>query len=487
MKANVVVLIVAFLALVLHHAFFFYGHFGFDDLHYARLAHDLTSGVFDPDNPYSYRILPLALIALSYSVFGVNDLASALPALLCSGGILYLFYLTFRGEAWWKLLLCIGFYFGMKWNVFYSDKLMPDIFVSGFAFAGWVAYERGRQLPSFGRWAGVLAALALFAAFNAKGTIILLAPIFLGYFLWDVLSKRWMFWRNFLVVTSVLLGAYLLVIYSFTGSPFSRFTAITSNHYLNPCSYDSLPWATLIDRWTTGFWQLFTGAGLLIHLAVAVVTLVVLRYRRSANARNLFYPLTVVLGLLSVNFMTISLTSYNPICLDPRHILLFSPIFAVCSVRSLSLLTGFRRIATNSSTFLLAIGLLLTGLCTPTVQQAIYGRTLEYAEVKRSFQQLIGEAPKGSVLYGSEVTRNLGDYFNGFQTGSPVFRNVADLPKCATEVTDDQTYLVRNWYADWHASHGSGELAKRVQEQEYRLVPTPLTTDRIGVERIACP
>nr|WP_256534353.1 glycosyltransferase family 39 protein [Lewinella sp. JB7] len=430
----------------------------------------MYGGDFDVTNPYSYRILPLLLIGLSYWLLGVTDLASALPAMGCSALILYTLYRLFRQEAWWKLLLAITLYFGMKWNLFYSDKLMPDIFVSTFAFVAWALYERSRSREIHRVRYGLLAGFALFLAFNAKGTVILLIPVFLIYVIDDVLRGRTAYWRGLVVSSSTLLIAYFIVCWLLTGSPVTRFTAISSSHYLNPCSYDSLPWSAMVDRLTRGYGQLLTDAGLWVHLFVAGATLVLLGRQSAGRQPPLFYPITVIVSLLAINFMTISLTSYNPVCLDPRHILLFSPILAVCTVRSLEFIFRRNRINTGSVSFRIGLGLLIVALLWTSVEQALYGRTLGYAAVKDAYRELIDGTAGETVYYGSEVTKNLGRYFSAFETdgGTPRFRNVEDLPGCLDDQTSDVPIrLLQSWYGNWHAGLSEADTRDTVIARGY--------------------
>ncbi len=416
-------------------------------------------------NQYSYRIVPIGLTALSYAAFGISDWSSALPAWLASVLIIYIFYRLFRDVHFWMLVLALVAYFGMPWNLFYSDKLMPDIFVSAFCFGGWAAYVRYRTDSRAGpRVLAVVAAVCLFLAFNSKGTVILLVPLFAAYLVNDLLRGRWRFWLTFTAVCAGLLTIYLGTVHLLTGSTFARFSAIAGTHYLNPCSYDILPRAELVNRLTYGFYELIRSAGMLPHLAVAVIGLGVVAYGGKAYHGAAFYPVTTLLSLASINFMTISLTSYNPVCLDPRHILLFSPILSVCSVLTLAAILrvfGWRADTWRFRlTAVVASGLLLY----PTYQQVRYGTTLGYGTIKAAYAELIEVTPRPVVLYGSEVSKNLGRYYMGFAgEGKGIyFRNLNTLADCPSGPSDTTRYLLQSWYADWHAGLSRAAITKSV-------------------------
>ena len=477
------------IVLVVHHLFFFYGHFGFDDLYYAELAQGLLAGHLDYTDHYVFRIVPLAAWAASYAVFGMGDTSSALPAMVATTGTLITLYLILQHRPTWELALAVAMYFGMKWNLFYSDKLMPDAMVAAFAFAAWAGYVMHRNRDT--ATGGVIAALGLFLAFNCKGTVILLVPLFLCYFVADARSRRLRWWWRMLAVVVPLLLAYLAVVYALTGAPFTRFSAIVANHYLNPCSYDVLPLAHLIERLTSGFFGMASDAKLLPHLFIATAGFIVLRLRRVRGWDAYFYPVTAVLCFLSINFMTISLTSYNPVCLDPRHVLLFSPILAVCSVRTLAdLLSRFHR-PTSGKWFNLVVAILIAGFLKPTIEYELYARTLRYPEVKTAMREVLGELPRPARVYGSQVLVNYGRYYTGFPDPAEeglAFYPLDSLPACGTVPRANvPVYLLRNWYMDWHSGRTSTGFTTVLSDRGVVLQPAEQGNATVQVQRISCP
>ncbi len=477
------------LGLLVHYGWFFYGHFGFDDLHYARLSQSLFTDGLDWSDHYSYRVLPIFLIGLSRQLFGANDFAAALPALLATVSVLWLLLLHFRNGHWGYYLLAIALFFSLRWNLFYADKMMPDVFVSAFAFWAWTAYVRRWYAPVL---RGALVALALFLAFNAKGTIILLVPLFAGYCLYDLYRGRRAVWLSAAATTVLLLGAYALLSRVALGNPLARFAAIDANHYLNDCSYDQLGGGVLLDRLTSGFYRLLVDTRLWVHGAGALAAGILMRRLapgQPGERSAYFYVATVVVGLLSVNFMSISLTSYNPVCLDARHILLFSPLFTVCTVTLLRRVVPAHWLEERYRFLSLAVLLLLSGwLLWPALSFAKYARTLEYPAVRADFRTLLRTLPEGATLYGSEVFRNYGDYFTnyGSDTAGLTFRNVDELPNCPPGPAAP-AFVASNWYADWHAGLESATVDTLVANRNLRLEATELGNARFGVREIVCP
>lgn len=486
-------------ALLVHHFFFFYGHFGYDDLHYAELGHQLMQGQFDWDNHYNYRVVPIFLFGLAHQVFGYTAFASALPSLLASAGILFLLYRAFAGGPAWQYLLAVCCYFSLNWNLFFSDKLMPDVFLTLFFSGAWWWYVKARQSEQrtqasrYGFGAGVL----LFLAFNTKGTLILAVPLYLLYFLIDLNGIRggkrlWTvaYWRTFLLTCVGLLLLYFGITYALTGSPWTRFATIDANHYLNDCSYDELPWAHLQARLTSGYWKLFTEGYLFVYALVALAGMVVWPKLRSSERPHVgFYALTIGVVLLSINFMTISPTSYNPVCMEARHYLFLTPPLAVGAVAILTAV--FRGLGWDGRAawpWLVAVPLALFCL-RPAYQLAAYGKTLRYREVAADYRQLLDTLPRPVTLYGSAVFRNYGEYYLGFSAGAAgvTLQEYAELPDCNARTSiAGPTLLVRNWYMDWHAEMDDHKVGLLIDSLSLTLRTKPEVSPFFQISEISC-
>ena len=481
-------LLFAIVGLFVHHAYFFYGHFGFDDLTYAEMADRFRQGRVDYSHPFSYRIVILGLTGLSYDLFGINDWASALPALGFSSFILCAFYLVFRRAAWWMLPLALAAYFGMRWNLFYSDKLMGDIMVSGAAFGGWVSYHWYRTGGRKSATAGILAAVCLMVSFCAKGNVVLLLPLLVTYGLYDLRRGRARFWVAAAATGTVLAVGYGLSYWWITGDALIRFAAIDNHHYLNTCSYDELPMSALVERLTAGFGRLLATSGLIPHAILALITSAVLLRKRLLRSRYALYPVTTLICLLSIEFMTISPTSYNPICEDPRHILLFAPIVTVCSVYSLAALREIYAVKTDRPWFVVLFVVVSAALLYPGLKLANYNRGLEYPAVKERFATMVEKIPKPAIVYGSESTRTLNRYFLQFESEryGLRFANYEDAPPCPASANDTVAYLARVWYTDWHSETTRTEFDDALQAQGYRKTAEPLGIEGIEFFRLDC-
>jgi hypothetical protein len=474
------VLIAFAVYLLISHFGFYYGHFGVDDMVYARMANDILTSQIDWGNHYSYRWTINGMTALSYALFGINDHSSAIPGLILSIGIGFGILMCLKDRPWYVGFAAIGLYCLFQWNVFYADKLMPDIYVSAFVFLAWYAYrQRSSRHLSLLHNASLLT-LGLFLAFLSKGTVVLILPLFGYLFIRDMLQRKHIgFWKRVVGMHIIVYPSYLFILYLLTGNPVARFKAIADNSYFNDCSYSEMPISATIDRLTSGFYSLITKEYLYVFLILGIAAIIGSLYKRERISQA---ALTIVICLLSANVMSISFSGYNPMCLDPRHYLLFTPILAVsaievfseieqhlskwiiiCSLLLISIVfiadwmhipivaavaitaKRYRReLKTKISYIVLGIVCLI-----PSIQYMQYSKSLGYAGFKEEFTELLDSTEEGRVFYGSHVMNNLGEYYMAFDTSTTTFRDITKSNFDRSRTT--QNIMVKNWYCDWHS------------------------------------
>ncbi len=480
--AKLLVLLAALLALLVHHFYFHYGHFGYDDLFYSELAQEWLHGHFRANDHYSYRLTHIAALAFWYGLFGVNDFTSSLPALLSTLLIFGLAAHLLRRLGWVALLGFVCLYFSTAWNFFYANKLMPDLTLSACGFAAWYTYQRGRSW-----WWGILGGLCLFLAFNSKGTVILLLPLFAGFALYDLSGGRWRYWLGVSMSAGGLLLAYGIFCYVVFGSATHRLDLIAAAEYVNPCSYGLLPLEHLVERLTTGFWDLITSHWLVVHFLLLLVLSLIVALRSAVN-RRLFWlsAAASAICLASMNFMTISLSSYNPVCLDIRHVLLFTPILSLASIRmvyaGLGDVPGLNVAVASCSLLLLY----------PTVELTRYERTLEYPAVREALAAMLVASPSNAIFYGSSVFERYAKYLHA-DGSAPlrVARLITHLPACKDMASDSSYFIVDNWYMNWHDRINAPSLAadsieRKLVQLQLRAEPTDYSTERVVVKQLHC-
>jgi len=332
------ILLFYILIIVLYHLFGYTGHFGFDDLHYAELAKDLLRGELDFGDHYAYRFTLVGLTALSYLISGISDFASSLPALGITIIILIIVFNTLREHGPATIVLGLSLTTLSNWFLFYSDKLMPDIFVALSVIWALTILHRYKFKSEKNKAArhAILFAFALFFGFISKGTIVLVLPLLLFLFISDIIQKRDLkFWAYSLISGLVLMALYLFAIWMLTGNMTERFDAIAGNSYLNPCSYDQQSLKILLKRIFIGFFELSIFQTLVTGFIFVFAILFQkkgLRFFRINDSFSFFLVSAIIL-FLSSSFMTISANSYSPMCLDPRHYLFLLPVASIPASR----------------------------------------------------------------------------------------------------------------------------------------------------------
>ena len=335
------ILLIFFAVVVLYHLFGYTGHFGYDDLHYARLASGLLHGQFDPKDHFAYRFPVVLFTAFFYLILGVSDLASSLPAMLVTVLVLVLVFRILRPHGPRTLWIGLSLTLLSNWFLFYSDKLMPDIYVALAVLWSLAVIHRYKYGPGQKKAFrdAFLFALALLFGFMSKGTIVLMIPLLVFLLVTDLIRRRDLkFWGFSLASGIFLLAVYLFAIRALTGSLMSRFEVIADNSYLNLCSYDQQSLRILLKRIFTGFF----GLSVYQSLATGFIFIFAALFQRGSLKRFRlddsfsFFLVSAVILFLSSSFMTISVHSYSPMCLDPRHYLFLVPVAAIPASRIIS-------------------------------------------------------------------------------------------------------------------------------------------------------
>jgi len=467
-KDNITKYLILFLFLIglaLFHKFGYVGHYGYDDMQYAKMASDVLQGTVDYDDHYSYRAPVVLTTALSYSLFGVSDRASAIPPLVTSAFILMILFLILKNHDWKTILIALSLTTFSTWFIFWSDKLSSDIYVAFSVFAALaVLYKykyNSNKKPAF--LYAFLFAAALFWGFLAKEVVILVLPLLLYIFIWDMIHKQdRKFWIYGILCGIVLLVAYSFIIWWLTGSFFNRFEAIVNNSYLNLCSYDQQPLRILLKRIAWDFLNMCVYQNIIIGFIFVLAYIFkkdVLNYFKMKDSFSFFFVSAVIL-ILSSNFMTISFTSYSPMCIDPRHYLFLIPIVSIPAsiiitrfleekkqgIIIVILLIAASVIAYLSGSnmflkFYLPItilfflylfvkphkilqifftGIFVTILFWEVVNWIKYAQWVQYGKQKEYvFKYIINENEKCYVIT-DEVQKRLGEYYTGFNPHSPI-------------------------------------------------------------------
>jgi len=390
--------------IILWHLFANTGFFGYDDLQYAEVAARMVQGEPDWNDHFSFRWTVTGATALSYRLLGIGDTASALPAMFLSLATLGLITITLRRHSPMTVAAALALFTLNFWSLFYSDKLMPDVYVAFFVTAAILIYSRvsrnGTSTTSPASQAqvtsGILFALALTGAFLSKETVVLVLPLLAWWLIRDLIRnfrhgglRR--FWIAAVATGLLLLGGILLGTALLTGDPAARMTALLGNRYVSFCDYASQPLRELLIRLSYGLAADFTRQGMMAGVILTLPALLLLRslHRKSpgtkplsaghpnqtANEKLRFFVTTSVILLLSANFMSITPWAYNPMCTDPRHFLFLIPTLAIAGALAMETWHHHR----VYWLYTLAITLLFSLLITAERSQTLFEQLLPLA------------------------------------------------------------------------------------------------------------
>lgn len=220
----------------------------------------------------------------------------------------------------WVLILwfCTQIYF-----LHFLTKVYPDSLLVLWTCLVPVAASFRKTKPAA---AGVLMVLALFIGFITKETIIFLAPFPLLLLYLDTKEKEQNYrFYYFALGTGILLGiAYLGYFWIVFGSPIYRITSINAGHYISEYTYADKGFWSILKRLTILPIQTFVQRAYWPWLVFALPG-IVLGWKNRNPAIKTF---AVALACLMTGFwfMSSTLEFYNPIYLNPRHLIILIPI-----------------------------------------------------------------------------------------------------------------------------------------------------------------
>jgi len=259
-----------------------------------------------------------------------------------------------------------------------------------------------------------------------------------------------------------LLIGYFFIIGLLTGSFLNRFDAIMNNSYLNLCSYDQQPLKILIKRIAWDFLDMCVYQNIIIGFVFILAFFFqknILSYFKLKDSFSFFFVSSAIL-ILSCNFMSISLTSYSPMCIDPRHYLFLIPIVSIPA--SIIITQFIKEKKQGIAIIIILLGVTLMAFCShkdifsklylpvtllflvyiflknkniyqilfvvafviilflPVLNGLKYARQVQYRKQKEIvFEQIINKNEACYVIT-NDVQKRLCDYYTGFNPNSAI-------------------------------------------------------------------
>jgi len=482
------------LVLIIHSLFAYTGHFGYADMTYARMANDLYTGdSIDVDN-YGKPWPLLIFTGLFYIIFGVSDFATILSSLVVSSLILAVVFSILKTSSRITLVTALAITTFSNWWLFYSNKLVPDIYVAlAVIFILYLIYRykytQSRRGPVF---SGLLIAIALLIGFSARNTMIIFFPLLIYFAVADIIQKRdqqlWLYTGIFSVI---LLGLFFILTTYIPGREWG--STFFASKYTDACNYTEQSSDALAARLLYRYFEMMLIQGMLVGLGIIIAFLVTLKDRQFFLFENPkgFFSFSAIFLLISANLMTVSFKGYVPMCTDPLYFLFIIPvaapaagmflhefyldrkkglllagIFLIFGAVSL-LLSGaawfrdyfpmmvFALIFTflpeknKTQGLFIVLFLLVTGM--NLVSKFSYADNVKYHQQKEIVSTNFIDTEKPAYVITDKVQKRIADYYSGFNPNHPVQFLAFNTFSFDTLNNDKPLYLLNNWHTAYHA------------------------------------
>lgn len=294
-----------------------------DDVDYILLGQDFWGDrKLLSDDHFSLRWGAFLLSGLITHLFQLNDHLASLSSLMYYGATLLLIWSILPKRAY-KIWFTI-FFVSNIYLLHFLPKLYPDSSLVFWSALIPVAASKRHQYPVE---AAILMGVAFFVGFCTKETIIYLAPFPLLLLFVDIKRqnpKRFYFY--FFGFISLLTALYLGYFMWKYGDPLYRFHSIQEGHYASPYSYFDKGWVKILERITFIPITTFIERAYWVWIVLSVPSI----YRAFHNKKDLsiIFSLASICLILGFWLMTTSFTYYNPIHLNPRHLIILIPFLS---------------------------------------------------------------------------------------------------------------------------------------------------------------
>lgn len=295
-----------------------------DDVYYILAGRDFWNGEMEV-NSYHFSsrwgaYIPAGLMGL---IFGFDARWFSLISLLAYVGS-YLLILKLISNPKEKIIYSLWF-LTQVYLLHFLTKVYPDsLLVFCVVLAVFGASIRKKH-PVGG---GKLLMLGLTLGFITKETIVLLFPLPLILMWVDWKSNKFQksFYLTFFIF-SILAGLlYLGYFWAKFGDPLYRITSINAGHYVSEFTYADKGWTSILKRITITPILTLIERAYWPWLVFAIPGI----YRGLKKKEDVIFEFSIAFLCLLIGFwfMTSTLEFYNPIYLNPRHLIILVPIMA---------------------------------------------------------------------------------------------------------------------------------------------------------------
>ncbi|GMQ23693.1 hypothetical protein Aoki45_03750 [Algoriphagus sp. oki45] len=309
---------------------FFYWLLGFDgitfsdDVYYLLAGKSFWEGTMEV-NAYHFSSRWGAYVPSGFIGFilGFDPHRISLISLLSYVGSLYLLMKILpKGINLWILVLWAS---TQVYLLHFLTKVYPDSLLVFWTCLVPFSASFRKEKP-FAASLGLI--LGLFMGFITKETIVFLAPFPILLFLRDRKNQKinYSFYLGVLVWGLFFGLAYLAYFWIKFGDPFFRVSSINAGHYISEFTYaDKGTWA-MIRRLT--YLPILTWVERSYWIWIVLALPGIWKAWKAKHSPGIEFAFTAFCLILGFWFMSSTLKIYNPIYLNPRHLIILVPILA---------------------------------------------------------------------------------------------------------------------------------------------------------------
>ncbi|TVP51689.1 MAG: hypothetical protein EA341_04720 [Mongoliibacter sp.] len=307
-----------------------YWYFGYDgitfsdDVTYLKFGQSLWSGEkFPDDSHFGHRWGAFVFSGLLTFLLGFSDKIGSIASLAFVLGTFLLLYaqLNHKSEKYWfTVFFCTQVYF-----LHFVNKVYPDPILAFWICLVPVAATYRSKYPFL---MALTISLAFIIGFSTKEMMVFLIPFPIILFILD--------WRNgqnlkyhfyFITCAVAVLSIYFSSYYFITGEFFSRLSSVNEGHYISEFTYADKGISTIAKRLTYLPLVTFVERSYWIWLVMAIPGII-----KALKTKQMFFlemALLLICLFTGFWFMSSTLEFYNPIYLNPRHLVILVPVLAV--------------------------------------------------------------------------------------------------------------------------------------------------------------
>jgi hypothetical protein len=323
-----------------------------DDVTYLYYGHIFWSGI-DISDSYHFADRWGAYLVSGFFTWllGYSDRWGSLAALLSymlTYTLLFQLMHTFKQQVVFVVLFLTQVYF-----MHFLGKVYPDgqliLWVALVPLAA--VYRTKRPIVM-----ALLTSLAFIVGFSTKETMVFLLPFPFILFGLDTYQKKDLsFYWYFAGFSTVILLLYFGYYHFAHGDFLHRLHSVNAGHYISEYTYHDKGWGAILKR--VSFQPFFTFVSrsywLMLVIAIPGTYLGLTKHAKI----GLEFGIAFICLLVGFWFMSSTLDFYNPIYLNPRHLIILIPILAVLGAYAAESLTDWRELIA----FLLLLGAVLAG------------------------------------------------------------------------------------------------------------------------------